>query len=66
MESNRFDIPGAPKKYPLKNLANFSRTREDNKFLDTGRSFNCPQSWKVSLHYLLYWQYYSDFCHGNL
>jgi len=40
---NHFSLPGAPKKYPLKNFAKFSRTIEIwYKILHTGYPFNYP------------------------
>ena len=60
-------VPGVPKKYPLKNFANFSRTieRYDIKFY-TLTTHSIIQKREVSLHYLQNWQNYAAFSDGNL
>ena len=59
------NIYRAGQKVSPKDFGNFSRTESVN-FLYTSCLFNCPHTWKVSLHYLQNLQNYAAFSHDNL
>ena len=60
------NIPGAPEKYPLKNLANFSSTieRYDIKLYTMVTHLDVCE--RGNFHYIHYIQNYAAFSHGNL